>query len=80
MKIYLSNLFRLEKIQDDNLTQEEIIQKFKNELAEDTDYRRVEFVGPKVGKELKLMKHSGKFVKHKGASLFANFKIQKKHK
>ena len=34
----------------------------------------------KVGKELKLMKHSGKFVKHKGASLFANFKIQKKHK
>ena len=28
----------------------------------------------------KLMKHSGKFVKHKGASLFADFKIQKLHK
>ena len=27
-----------------------------------------------------LMKHSGKFVKHKGASLFADFKIQKLHK
>ena len=28
----------------------------------------------------KLMKHSGKFVKHKGASLEANFPIQKVHK
>ena len=46
-------LFRLEKIDDDNITQEQIIQKLKNELDEDTDYRRVEFVGPKVGKELK---------------------------
>ncbi len=46
-------LFRLEKIDDGNITQEEIIQKLKNELDEDTDYRRVEFVGPKVGKELK---------------------------
>ena len=27
----------------------------------------------------KLMKHSGKFVKHKGASLKAVFKIQKRH-
>jgi len=26
------------------------------------------------------MKHTGKFVKHKGASLTANFAIQKKHK
>ena len=33
----------------------------------------------KSGKEVKLMKHSGKFVKHKGASLYAEFKIQKKH-
>ncbi len=31
----------------------------------------------KDGKEYKLMKHSGKFVKHKGASLTANFAIQK---
>jgi hypothetical protein len=28
----------------------------------------------------KLMKHTGKFVKHKGASLTANFPIQKVHK
>ena len=28
----------------------------------------------------KLMKHKGKFVKHKGASLEANFAIQKTHK
>ncbi len=48
-------LFRLEKIDDDNITQEQIIEKLKNELDEDTDYRRVEFVGPKVGKELKIV-------------------------
>ena len=29
--------------------------------------------------KLKLMKHSGKFVSHKGASLTANFPVQKKH-
>jgi len=34
----------------------------------------------KSGNTYKLMKHSGKFVKHKGASLTANFKIQKVHK
>ena len=34
----------------------------------------------KSGKSYKLMKHSGKFVKHKGASLTANFEIQKVHK
>jgi len=34
----------------------------------------------KSGKTYKLMKHSGKFVKHKGASLTANFVIQKVHK
>ena len=28
---------------------------------------------------LKLMKHDGKFVPHKGASLAANFAVQKKH-
>jgi len=28
----------------------------------------------------KLMKHTGKFVPHKGASLTANFAIQKMHK
>jgi hypothetical protein len=34
----------------------------------------------KAGKGFKLMKHSGKFVPHKGASLFASFDIQTKHK
>ena len=34
----------------------------------------------KSGKTFKLMKHTGKFVKHKGASLEANFPIQKVHK
>ena len=48
-------LIRLEKNEDDNETQEQIIEKLKNELDSDTDYRRVEFVGPKVGKELKLI-------------------------
>ena len=28
----------------------------------------------------KLMKHTGKFVPHKGASLTAKFEVQKKHK
>ena len=34
----------------------------------------------KSGKGFKLMKHTGKFVKHKGASLYASFDIQKKNK
>jgi hypothetical protein len=34
----------------------------------------------KDGKDYKLMKHTGKFVKHKGASLTANFAVQKQHK
>ena len=35
----------------------------------------------KKGKnQYKLMKHSGKFVKHKGASLTASFEVQKVHK
>ena len=29
---------------------------------------------------VKLMKHKGKFVKHKGASLATNFAVQKAHK
>ena len=48
-------LFRLEKIDENNLTQEKVIEKLKNELDKDTDYRRVEFVGPKVGNELKVI-------------------------
>ena len=30
--------------------------------------------------EYKLMRHTGKFVPHKGASLVAEFEIQKRHK
>ncbi len=48
-------LIRLEKTDDENLTQEAIISKLKDNLATDTDYRRVEFVGPKVGNELKIV-------------------------
>ena len=33
----------------------------------------------KSGSTYKLMKHTGKFVPHKGASLYANFAIQKTH-
>ena len=32
------------------------------------------------GKSLRLMKHKGKFKAHKGASLTANFDVQKVHK
>ena len=34
----------------------------------------------KSGSSYKLMKHSDKFVPHKGASLVAKFKVQKLHK
>jgi|TARA_R100000479_G_C6330608_1_gene181326 hypothetical protein len=34
----------------------------------------------KSGKGFKLMKHTGKFVAHKGASLYASFDVQKLHK
>jgi hypothetical protein len=33
----------------------------------------------KSGRGVKLMKHSGKFKAHKGASLTASFKVQMKH-
>ena len=48
-------LIRLEKMDDENLSQEVIISRLKESLASDTDYRRVEFVGPKVGNELKVV-------------------------
>lgn len=34
----------------------------------------------KSGKTYKLMKHQGKFVPHKGASLTMDLKVVKKHK
>ena len=33
----------------------------------------------KKGSSYKLMKHSGKFKSHKGASLTAKYEVQKKH-
>ena len=33
----------------------------------------------KSGSSYKLMKHTGKFKSHKGASLMADFKVQMKH-
>lgn len=46
-------LIKLEKIDDPEVNQEQIIQKLKSTLDESVDYRRIEFVGPKVGNELK---------------------------
>ena len=50
----LNILFRIEKQEGDN-DQKIVINKLKNQLSDDVDYRRVEFVGPKVGKELQIM-------------------------
>ena len=50
----LNILFRIEKQEGDN-DQKKVINKLKNQLSDDVDYRRVEFVGPKVGKELQVM-------------------------
>lgn len=46
-------LIKLEKTDDPEVNQEQIIQKLKSTLDESVDYRRIEFVGPKVGNELK---------------------------
>ena len=48
-------LFRIEKNSDEENEQKMIVAKLKDSLPEDVDYRRVEFVGPKVGKELQIM-------------------------
>ena len=50
----LNILFRIEKQEGDN-DQKIVINKLKDQLSDDVDYRRVEFVGPKVGKELQIM-------------------------
>jgi len=50
----LNILFRIEKQEGEN-DQKIVINKLKNQLSDDVDYRRVEFVGPKVGKELQVM-------------------------
>ena len=47
-------LIRIEKFDVED-EQKELINILKNELPSDVDYRRIEFVGPKVGKELQLI-------------------------
>ena len=50
-------------------------------LDEDNIVQRIFLFFTKKGKNnYKSMKHTGKFVPHKGASLTAKFEIQKKHK
>ena len=48
-------LFRIEKNSDEENEQKMIVAKLKDSLPENVDYRRVEFVGPKVGIELQIM-------------------------
>ena len=48
-------LFRIEKKSNDEEEQKLIISELKKGLPDDVDYRRVEFVGPKVGKELQIL-------------------------
>ena len=48
-------LIKIEKQPGDESKQLEAIKKVKEILPENVDYRRIEYVGPKVGKELKVM-------------------------
>ena len=48
-------LIKIEKQKGDESNQLEAIEKVKSLLPSDVDYRRIEFVGPKVGQELKIM-------------------------
>lgn len=48
-------LIKIEKQKGDESNQLKAIEKVKLLLPNDVDYRRIEFVGPKVGEELKLM-------------------------
>ena len=48
-------LFRIEKKSNEESEQKKIVANLKNSLPDDVDYRRVEFVGPKVGKELQIL-------------------------
>ena len=48
-------LIKLEKQEGDENAQQLAIDKIKNILPPNVDYRRIEYVGPKVGKELQLM-------------------------
>lgn len=48
-------LIKLEKQEGSEDAQQLAIEKIKNILPSNVDYRRIEYVGPKVGKELQLM-------------------------
>ena len=48
-------LIRIEKNSEIKEEQNALINNVKNQLPNDIDYRRIEFVGPKVGKELQIM-------------------------
>ena len=48
-------LIRIEKNSEKKDEQNALINDIKNELPSEIDYRRIEFVGPKVGKELQIM-------------------------
>lgn len=48
-------LFKLESNSQDDQDNNSIIEQFKKSIGENIDYRRIEFVGPKVGSELKTI-------------------------
>ena len=48
-------LIRIEKNSNEDDKQKELINKIQNELPNNIDYRRIEFVGLKVGKELQIV-------------------------
>ena len=48
-------LFKLESNSQDGQENNSIIEQFKKSIGENVDYRRIEFVGPKVGSELKMI-------------------------
>ena len=48
-------LFKLESNSQDSQENNSIIEQFKKSIGENVDYRRIEFVGPKVGSELKMI-------------------------
>lgn len=48
-------LFKLESNSEEGKENNSIIEQFKKSIGENVDYRRIEFVGPKVGSELKMI-------------------------
>ena len=48
-------LFKLESNSQEGQENNSIIEQFKKSIGENVDYRRIEFVGPKVGSELKMI-------------------------